>query len=95
MVDQNEQIKEDPRFQEAKKEMIITILFWLFAFVLTAVLAFSLLPADPARPSLVAGLPSFVFWAGIIAPIIVVTASYIVGQYIFKDSSLDAYEEGE
>lgn len=92
-MDNYEQIQEDPRFKEATREMVVTLLFWVFAFALTAILAYGLLPADPANPALIAGLPVFVFWAGIIAPIVVVVASYFVAQYIFKDSTLDAYEE--
>ncbi|WP_411843792.1 DUF997 family protein [Salinicoccus sp. HZC-1] len=89
-------VREDRRFKQTYKEMIYTLLFFIFNILLVFALAF--IPGynvDAHEIDLIFGFPAWYFYGVILATILLCILTYLMVKFLFKDMSLDAYEEIE
>lgn len=87
-------IKEDKRFKQCNKELLSTIVFFIFNIVLVFGLTFPLGYNVEAKDiKIIAGFPQWYFFGVIISVIILCISAYVLVKFFFKDMSLDGYEE--
>ncbi|WP_077604281.1 YhdT family protein [Oceanobacillus sojae] len=88
--------KEDERFKQCNKEVMYTIIFFIFNIVLVFALAFPLgYNVEASEIKLIAGFPAWYFYGVLIAIGLLCISTYLMVKFLFKDMPLDGYIEEE
>jgi len=87
-------VKEDKRFKQCNKEVVYTIVFFIFNILLVFGLTFPFgYNVEASEIKLVAGFPKWYFYGVVISTGLLCISTYLMVKFLFKDMSLDAYVE--
>jgi uncharacterized membrane protein YhdT len=92
----DEYFEEDGRYRQCTKEMWITVGFFLVNVLLAGGLALVLgYGKPPEEVSLVAGLPVWYWYSGVMASFVLIVLAFLMIRVFFKEMPLTPVDEDE
>ena len=88
------QVKEDPRYGQARKEALYTIALAAANFIWWYAFAYGLGSRPVEEYTYVWGLPSWFFWSCVVGFLVFSFAAWIMVATYFKDVPLDSHPGG-
>lgn len=79
----------DSRFKQTNKEAKVTIALFVVNFLWWLVLGYGLAGVEGR----ILGFPTWFFFSCVLGYLVFVAASFVVVKYVFKDMSIEPYEE--